>query len=80
MCGYASYIAEAGAGVLLSEPFSHDAFVEQLTRLLLDQDRRSALSASGRAFGRGADIFDLPERATALIVAAAQSLGEEHLP
>jgi UDP-glucose:(heptosyl)LPS alpha-1,3-glucosyltransferase len=47
-CGYASLVADAGAGVALAEPFSAREFAATLARLLADADARRRHGASGR--------------------------------
>ena len=69
----AGYLARAGAGELLPEPFDLDRYAQRLQALLEDDDLRIQMSNRGSAYGRSADIFDLPERATRQIVEAAQA-------
>lgn len=64
-CGYAHYVAEAGAGAVLPEPYGQDAFDHALAALLTAD--RSALRARALAWAATADIYGLPERAAALI-------------
>ena len=73
VCGYSGYLARAGAGELLPEPFDLDRYAQRLQALLEDDDLRIQMSNRGSAYGRSADIFDLPERATRQIVEAAQA-------
>jgi UDP-glucose:(heptosyl)LPS alpha-1,3-glucosyltransferase len=69
VCGFASYIAEAEAGVVLASPFSQPALDESLRVSLEDANARRRWSANGLAFGRHADIYDMPERVADLIEA-----------
>ncbi|MBI2784720.1 MAG: glycosyltransferase family 4 protein [Gammaproteobacteria bacterium] len=64
-CGYAHYVAEAGAGAVLPEPYGQDAFDHALVALLTAD--RGALRARALAWAASADIHGLPERAAALI-------------
>jgi UDP-glucose:(heptosyl)LPS alpha-1,3-glucosyltransferase len=67
VCGFAPHIAEAGAGVVLASPFSQAALDEALRGALDDAQWRRRWSANGLAFGRRADIFEMPERVADLI-------------
>lgn len=71
VCGYADYLSRSDAGELLPEPFVQSHYNERLLALLDDPERLARFSANGLRYGRQADIFDLQERAVALIVAAA---------
>lgn len=71
-CGYAHHVARAGAGVVLPEPFRQADFDRALAELLDDAPRRQRLRQAGIAYGRSADLYGLPERAAALIEAAAE--------
>lgn len=73
VCGYAGYLSQAGAGELLPEPFDLAYYARRLQGLLEDDDLRSRMSNQGAEFGRSADIFDLPERASSQIVEAART-------
>lgn len=64
-CGYAHYVAAAGAGAVLSEPYRQDAFDQALVALLAAD--RGTLRARALAWAASADIYSLPERAAALI-------------
>jgi len=48
-CGFAPLLAEAGAGLVLAEPFQADELRAALARLLADAPLRRALGARGRA-------------------------------
>ena len=71
VCGYASYVQLAQAGELLPEPFDLPSYADRIHALLIDDEQRRQMSSRGLEFGRSAEIFDLPERASDLIVAAA---------
>lgn len=64
-CGYAHYVAAAGAGAVLPEPYRQDAFDQALVALLAAD--RGTLRARALAWAASADIYSLPERAAALI-------------
>ncbi|MBA4742311.1 MAG: glycosyltransferase family 4 protein [Azoarcus sp.] len=68
VCGYAQYVAGAGAGRVLSEPFEQQALDAALADLLTDNALRAAMARSGLAWAETADIYSLPERAADVIV------------
>jgi UDP-glucose:(heptosyl)LPS alpha-1,3-glucosyltransferase len=62
-CGFASYISDAHAGVVLSSPFDQQQLNDTLCAALTDPDRRACWSDNGVACGRRADLFSMAERA-----------------
>ena len=73
VCGYAHYVATAGAGVVLPEPFSQAELDRRLADMLADAAARRRWQAAGLAFAAQADLYSLPERAADLILAADPS-------
>ncbi|MDR1889722.1 MAG: glycosyltransferase family 4 protein [Zoogloeaceae bacterium] len=71
VCGYAHYIAEAGAGVVLASPFAQEALNAALANVLADADYRRAASKNALAYAATADLYALPERAADIILRAA---------
>jgi len=69
VCGYAHYIHDAGAGIVLPEPFAQTALNEALARMLGDDSARRQWQASGLAFAEHADIYDNAEVAADVILA-----------
>jgi len=73
VCGYAHYIADASAGVVLPGPgsgeFSQDLLNTALAELLLDAPARARHHGNALAFAQSADIYSLPERAADVILA-----------
>lgn len=70
-CGYAFYVAEAGAGEVVSLPFSQ----ENLNQLLVDMltsPEREKWSRNGVVFGQEHDLYSMPEAAARLILAEDQ--------
>lgn len=67
VCGFAPYLEEAGAGLVLPSPFDQKRLDEALEALLRDPARRRRYSENGVAFGRRADLYRMPERAADLI-------------
>jgi len=66
-CGFAPYVEQAGAGVILPSPFRQAALNDVLERALADPASRRRWSANGLAFGASADIYDMPARAADVI-------------
>ena len=69
VCGYAHYILDAGAGVVLPEPFAQAALNEALARMLGDDAARRQWQAGALAFAETADIYDNAEVAADIILA-----------
>jgi len=73
VCGYAHYIADADAGVVLPvlglDEFSQAALDAALTDLLTDAPARARYHRNALAFAADADLVSLPERAADLILA-----------
>lgn len=67
VCGYAHYVAEAGAGRVLDEPFRQPALDAALAELLADDATRAAMARRGLDWAGRADIYSLPERAADVI-------------
>src|SRR3990167_6707437 len=68
VCGYAHYIHEAQAGVVLPAPFQQPAFNQALQDMLLSPER-TAWQQHGLQFAQQADIYSMPERAVEIIEA-----------
>ena len=72
ICGYASYVSEADAGLLIPSPFQQN-ILNNLLEHMLTSGHRPEWQKSGREYITRMDMFDLPERAAALI----ESIGRE---
>lgn len=70
-CGYAHYIREAKAGVVLPEPFNQAALNQSLRDMLLS-DQRSLWRQNALHFAKQADIYSMPEKAVDLIEGMGQ--------
>ncbi len=68
VCGYAHYIHQAKAGVILSSPFQQQEFNQTLMDMLSSPER-STWHHNGLAFAKNADIYSMPERAADVIEA-----------
>lgn len=70
VCGYAHYIDEADAGIVLLEPFAQAAMNEALAHMLNDDAVRRAWRVNALAFADRADIYDNAEVAADVILKA----------
>lgn len=71
ICGYAHYIEQANAGKLVYSPYQQLSFDTLLQEMLLSEDIPK-WRENGIKFGRYADIYSMPDRATDVIVATIQ--------
>lgn len=69
ICGYAHYINDANAGVVLSSPFNQPALNTTLSDML-SQDK-AEWKKNALSFAAQADIYSMPEKAAQIIVATA---------
>ena len=68
VCGYAHYIEEANAGLVIADPFEQAQMDEQLTHMLNDTAARQRWQAHALAFAETADIYSNAEHAADLIL------------
>lgn len=66
VCGYAHYVAEAGAGKLIPSPFIQAEYNRTLSEMLTSPEREKWRS-NGLNYAAVADIYSMPDRATDLI-------------
>lgn len=66
VCGYAHYVSEAKAGVVLPAEFQQASWNAALQQLLTSTNL-AELSANGLAFAKIADIYSMPERVVDII-------------
>jgi UDP-glucose:(heptosyl)LPS alpha-1,3-glucosyltransferase len=66
-CGYAHYIEEARAGVVLPIDFNQLAWNQALCDLAISPEKRAHYSSQGLAFSKISDWYGLHERAVKLI-------------
>jgi UDP-glucose:(heptosyl)LPS alpha-1,3-glucosyltransferase len=66
VCGYAHYVADAHAGVVLPSPFQQTQFNQVLQDMLLSA-QRTVWQQNGLAFAKQADIYSMSERAVDII-------------
>jgi len=68
-CGFAHYIEEADAGIVLSEPFEQQALNDAAAAALLNATQRAAWSDNGVDYGRRhPELYNMPEQAMGIIV------------
>lgn len=65
-CGYAHYIEESGAGVVLHEPFQQAAFNKALETMMLSL-HETRWRDNALAFAASTDLYSLPEKAARLM-------------
>lgn len=67
-CGFAPYVAQADAGLVVPEPYQQEKFNHALQRFL-DSPAQARLDwgNNGRKFTQSFDLFNYPERAAQLI-------------
>jgi len=68
VCGYAHYIKEADAGVVISSPFQQKDFNRQLELAMKSQQQRLKWQENALKFAQTADIYSMPERAADIIL------------
>ncbi len=66
VCGYAHYITDAGAGLLVESPFRQEDLNAKLA-YMLHADERAEWQRNGIEFGRTHDLYSLPQRAADII-------------
>lgn len=71
VCGYAHYIAEADAGVVLTSPFEQTD-LDRTLATMLTSEQRAQWQRHALAFADQADIYSLPQRAAERIIARAR--------
>jgi UDP-glucose:(heptosyl)LPS alpha-1,3-glucosyltransferase len=65
VCGYAHYVKEAQAGILINSPYSQNIFNRNLEEILLAD--KLILRNNGINFSNTADIYDMPVKAADII-------------
>jgi len=66
VCGYAKYIEQAEAGLLISSPFEQAELNQQLAEMLLS-DERAKWSTNGLVYADNEDLYSMPDRAVEAI-------------
>lgn len=70
VCGYAHYIEEADAGLVIPDPFAQSQMDALLQHMLRDAAARAHWKTQALAFAETADIYSNAERAADLILGA----------
>ena len=70
VCGYAHYIEEADAGLVIADPFEQKQMDGQLAHMLKDAPARKRWQANALVFAETADIYRNAEHAADLILNA----------
>ncbi len=75
VCGYADYLVQANAGVVMAEPFEQHTYNKLLAATLADPEQRQRWRDNGRAFARSTSnqIYDLPQQAASIIISHAEN-------
>lgn len=63
VCGYAHYVVQAKAGMVLPAPFEQQAFDAALLHMLMSKEERKTWQKNAIHFTQNADIYSLPQRA-----------------
>ncbi|PJE78684.1 Lipopolysaccharide core biosynthesis protein RfaG [invertebrate metagenome] len=71
VCGYAHYITDAGAGMVMASPFLQDQLNQTMACMLTSPDQQ-LWQENAIEFSKQADLYSLPERAAAIIGSLAK--------
>lgn len=74
VCGYAHYIKEAEAGIIIGSPFQQQELNHQLQRIIETPTLRQKWQENALNFAQSADIYSMPEHAAEIILKS----GQEH--
>ena len=66
VCGYAKYVKQSQAGLLLGSPFKQDELNRQLM-MMLQSDDKAKWSVNGLAYADKEDLYSMPEKAAEAI-------------
>ncbi len=66
VCGYAKHVSQADAGMVLKSPFNQQDLNQQLTEILLSEDK-AVWSENGLKYADKEDLYSMPEKAAAAI-------------
>jgi len=66
VCGYAHYVQDADAGIVLPSPFKQDDLNKNLLSMLLSPEQET-WRTNAIQFTKNADIYSLPDRAVSMI-------------
>ena len=67
VCGYATYVEEAEAGIVLKEPFTQQELNEKLCYVLETPDVLKQFSSNALSYAKQADIYSMHEKGADII-------------
>jgi len=67
VCGYAHYVQESGAGVVIPEPFSQTLLNQQLAQMLSSKNQLELFREKAYQFSQTADVYRMPSVAVQII-------------
>lgn len=68
ICGYAHYIGEAEAGLVLESPFAQPALNRALAGMLQNSSQRRIWAENALKYAEDADLYSMPERAADVVL------------
>lgn len=68
ICGYAHYIGDAEAGVVIDSPFEQQALNRALAGMLQNPQQRQIWAQNALTYAEHADLYSMPERAADIIL------------
>lgn len=77
-CGYAPYVKQAQAGMVLAEPFSQEQLSHALSTMLTAKEY-SMWQKNAREFGKQHDLYSMPEQAAELIEKIIKEKKNDHV-
>jgi UDP-glucose:(heptosyl)LPS alpha-1,3-glucosyltransferase len=79
VCGFAHFISDADAGVVLDEPFEQEVLNQTVARVLLDPEQRATWSANGVGYGQQNErLYNMPDHAMQVIEASVEKVRERN--
>jgi len=72
-CGYAHFVNDAQAGLVLEQPFDAQALAKAVEEAITKKDQLAVWRANALHFGQTADIYSMPSRAAQLILNWAEA-------
>lgn len=79
VCGYASHVLAAKAGLVVPGPFKQEILNEYLLQMLTSDNMRKDFSEQGRKYSQNTDLYSLPKRTVDLFEMMAATASEKEL-
>lgn len=76
-CGYAGHITKSGAGLVSAEPFSQQAFNQQLATML-DKNELQHWSDKALQYAEAEDLYSMPQKVVAIIEKMVDEKSMDH--